>query len=71
MKNKLKVFLLHLTMRKLLNDCFCMTLTAYMYLVHVVRSISFDLVHEKTNNLGFRPGPTETQLYSHSIKLEA
>ena len=28
-------------------------------------------VHEKTNNLGFRPGPTQTRLYSHSIKLEA
>ena len=28
-------------------------------------------VREKTNNLGFRPGPTQTRLYSHSIKLEA
>ena len=28
-------------------------------------------MHEKTNNLGFRPGPTQTRLYSHGIKLEA
>ena len=28
-------------------------------------------VHEKTNNLGFRPGLTQTRLYSHRIKLEA
>ena len=28
-------------------------------------------VHEKTNNLGFRPGPTQTRLNSHSLKLEA
>ena len=31
----------------------------------------FEPVHEKTNNLGFRPGLTQTRLYSHSIKLEA
>ena len=28
-------------------------------------------VHEKTNNLGFRPGPTQTRLYSHRNRLEA
>ena len=28
-------------------------------------------MHEKTNNFGFRPGPTQTGLYSHRIKLEA
>ena len=33
--------------------------------------IGFEQVHEKTNNLGFRLGPTQTRLYSHSIKLEA
>ena len=27
-------------------------------------------MHEKTYNLVFRPGPTQTRLYSHSIKLE-
>ena len=27
--------------------------------------------HEKTNNLGCRPGPTQTRLYSHRIWLEA
>ena len=28
-------------------------------------------VRDKTNNLGFGPGPTQTRLYSDSIKLEA
>ena len=28
-------------------------------------------VHEKTNNFAFLPGPTQTRLYSDSIKLEA
>ena len=28
-------------------------------------------VHEKTNNLGFQPGPTQTRLYSHRRWLEA
>ena len=28
-------------------------------------------VREKTNNLGFRPGPTQTRLYSHIRWLEA
>ena len=28
-------------------------------------------VHEKTHNLGFRPGSLQTRLYSHRIKLEA
>ena len=26
--------------------------------------------HEKINNLGFRPGPTQTRLYSHRSRLE-
>ena len=28
-------------------------------------------LHEKTNNLGFQPGPTHTGLYSHRRQLEA
>ena len=28
-------------------------------------------MHEKTNNLGFRPGLTQTRLYSHRRQLEA
>ena len=28
-------------------------------------------VHEKTNNLGFRPDLTQTGLYSHRKRLEA
>ena len=31
---------------------------------------SFEPVHEKTNNLDFRPGHTQTMLYSHRIKLD-
>ena len=31
----------------------------------------YEPVREKTNNLGFRLGLTQTRLYSHSIKLEA
>ena len=36
-----------------------------------VVNFEYEPVHEKTNNLGFRPGQTLTRLYSHSIKLEA
>ena len=31
----------------------------------------FEPVHDKTNNLGFRPGPTQTGLYKHRRWLEA
>ena len=34
-------------------------------------SIGYEPVHEKTNNLGFRPGLTQTRLYSHRRQLEA
>ena len=33
--------------------------------------IIIEPVREKTNNLGFRPGLTQTRLHSHTIKLEA
>ena len=35
----------------------------------VYRMIS-ELLHEKTNNLGFRPGPTKLGLYRLRIRLE-
>ena len=35
------------------------------------RKTGSEPVHEKTNNLGFRPGPTQTGLYSHRRWLEA
>ena len=38
---------------------------------HVVVGRIIEPVHMKTNNLGFRPGPTQTRLYRHRIKLEA
>ena len=28
-------------------------------------------LHEKNNNFGFRPGPTQTRLYSHRGRLES
>ena len=34
-------------------------------------TLIYEPVHEKTNNLGLRPGPTQTKLYGDSIKLEA
>ena len=36
-----------------------------------VQPIIIEPVHEKTNNLGFRPGLTQTGLYNHRICLEA
>ena len=31
----------------------------------------YEPAHETTNNLGFRPGPTQTGLYSHKNRLVA
>ena len=37
-----------------------------------IRSLLFiQSVREKINNLGYRPGPTQTDLYSHRSRLEA
>ena len=33
--------------------------------------VLYELSHEKTNNLGFRPGPTQIRLYSHRKWFEA
>ena len=33
--------------------------------------IAYEPVREKTNNLGFQPGLTQTRLYSHRSRLEA
>ena len=33
--------------------------------------LEYEPVHEKTNNLGFQPGLTQTGLYSHRRWLEA
>ena len=33
--------------------------------------IIIEPLHEKTKNSGFRPGPTQTGLYSHRSRLEA
>ena len=38
---------------------------------HNISIYKFEPVHEKTNNLAFRPGPTQTRLYSHRSRLEA
>ena len=42
-----------------------------MYLCQVALVEEFEPVHEKINNLGFRPGLTQTRLYSHRSRLEA
>ena len=43
------------------------------YIQHTLKSLTskYEPVCEKTNNLGFRPGPIETRLYSRRIWLEA
>ena len=40
-------------------------------LVSRFKMISNEPLHENTNKLGFRPGPTQTNLYNHRRKLEA
>ena len=40
-------------------------------LIPSVQLNHFEPSYEKTNNLGFRPGMTQTGLYSHSSWLEA
>ena len=42
-----------------------------MHLVSDFRIKPFEPVREKTSNLGFQPGPTQTSLCSHRKKLEA
>ena len=33
--------------------------------------MTYEPAREKTNNLGFRPGPTQTKLYKHRRWIEA
>ena len=42
-----------------------------MYPYWFARVVIFEPVHEKTNNLGFRLGPTQTGLNTHRRWLEA
>ena len=37
----------------------------------ILHSLSFEPRSEKTGLRGFRPGPTQTGLYSHKRRLEA
>ena len=37
----------------------------------IMKILIFEPLREKTNNLGFRPGPTQTGLYCHRRMLEA
>ena len=37
----------------------------------VSEKLTFEPVHEETNNLGFQPGVTQIRLYSHRSRLEA
>ena len=36
-----------------------------------IRNVKTEPVHEKTNNFGFGPDPTQTDLYRHRGRLEA
>ena len=50
---------------------YCIISIVY-YIMQVFSSSQlFEPVHEKTNNLGFRPGLTQTGLYNHRRWLEA
>ena len=40
-------------------------------MVKINRNETLKLSHEETNNLGFRPGLTQTGLHSHRIMLSA
>ena len=39
--------------------------------IYAIIVITNEPVREKTNNLGFRPGLTQTDLYNHRKELEA
>ena len=57
---------------KLMNNSFSYIYrTENLFLLLTRTSFTFEPVHEKTNNLGFRLGPTLTSLYSHRSKQEA
>ena len=43
-------------------------ISTFNYSIHFKEN---EPVHEKTNNLGFRPGPTQTSLYSHRRNPES
>ena len=45
--------------------------SSYQSYIRSELAVIFEPVHEKTNNLSFRPGPTQTRLYSHRKELEA
>ena len=56
----------------------CTNIDAFLSFVNVFRCLNkrvaegpkpFEPVHEKTNNLGFRPGPEVTKLFSCSAQL--
>ena len=40
-------------------------------IISVLSRFTNEPVRDKTSNLGFRPGPTQTGLYSHRRSLEA
>ena len=57
--------ILLISKQKIVDRCTC-TCT---YFVISIKAI--EPVHDKTNNLGFRPGPTQTSLYSHRRNPES
>ena len=57
------------------NYLFLFLYTIFKEYKHIIfRSMTrllYEPMHEKTNNLGFRSGPTQTDLYSRRRMLEA
>ena len=49
----------------------CMQVSFEFYTNIYWMAFGYEPVHEKTNNLGFRPGPIQTRLYSHRRNLES
>ena len=62
------------TVKKILTRLFRVFVHVYIHhfdkLVAIGAVSSYEPVHDKTNNLGFQPGPTQTGLYSHRNRRE-
>ena len=59
--------------KALTSICFIdqITFIIVVILLWYLACLTFEPVREKTNNLGFRPGLTQTGMYNHRRWLEA
>ena len=62
------VFALRCNYYLIVNSITCLCALIFAGLLTLV---TFELRHEKTGLRDFRPGPTQTDLYSHRSRLEA